>query len=207
MGLFDFVPRRASILLIGPPRSGKNIFADQFVVDGLLNNESSIYMIANNFPEEVINRVLPLVNGKIENLRMIDCYTIHAGISKRDEKFVFRTSGPYALNEISIAITKALKECNPPTRTVIDSLTTLLLHNKMRELEEFLEVNIGKLKAKNSTVLFMVEEGVHTSRTISLLGSLTDATIKFDEDAITLTKTGEEQKIKYKLEKNKIIMG
>lgn len=209
MAIFDIVPKKSAILVIGPPRSEKVIFADQFVIDGLMKDESAVYLVTNNFPEDVVNNMLPFVDKRIMNMRLVDCYSIHAGVTKSDEKYVIRTSGPYALNEISIAITKALNDCKPPIRVVFNSLSTLLLHNKIGQIEEFLEINIGKLKAKNSTILFVVEEGVHDEKVMSLLSSLTDATIKFnkEERSIRVTKVGEDKKIKYKLDKNKIVAG
>lgn len=117
-----------------------------------------------------------------------------------------RVSGPYALNEISIAITTTLRKVKPPMRAVFDTISPMMLHNKLSEIEDFLEVNIGKLRSRKATTLVMVEKGMHDEKELSLLESLTDATIEFDSRVMTVKSSGEEKEIKYKLEENKIIM-
>lgn len=202
----EFLPKKSTVLVIGPPRSGKSVLANQFMVDGLQKNESVVYFITNNFPETVLGSLL----GAFDSVAMtiIDCYTTYAGITKPSEESIIRTSGPYALNEISIALTKAMKTMKPPIRVIFDSLSTLLLHNKPNEMEEFLEINIGKMKSKGATTLLMVEEGMHDTKQLSLLESLTDTTLRFnrDEKMIVLSSLGEERKIKYKLDKNQLMV-
>lgn len=204
--VLHLLPEKSTVLVIGPPRSEKSILANQFLVDGIKKNEGVVYFITNNFPENVLGAVLAAFDKAA--MTIIDCYTTYAGISKPSEEFIIRTSGPYALNEISIALTKAMKSMKPPIRIVFDSLSTLLLHNKPNEMEEFLEINIGKMKSRGATALLMVEEGVHDPKQLSLLESLTDATLKFsrDERSMVLSTVGEDRKIKYKLDKNELMV-
>lgn len=202
----NLVPSRSASLVIGKPRGVKSIFTDQFLGEGIRKNESILYVVSNTFPESIIDRVILNVGGEIRNFKIIDCYTLHSGITKGDEGDVVRVSGPYALNEISIAFTKLLKSMKKPFRIVFDSLSTLLLHNKLNMVEEFLELNISKLKHMDSTILFLVEDGMHDAKELALLESLTDITIRFnsEDNTILYTKIGEENKIKYQLNKNRI---
>ena len=64
------------------------------------------------------------------------------------------------------------------------------------------------MKSKGATVLLMVEEGVHDPKQLSLLESLTDTTLRFNrgEKMLTLSSVGEEKQIKYKLDKNEIMV-
>lgn len=204
--VLQILPNKSTVLVIGPPRSEKSMLANQFLIDGINNKEGIVYFITNNFPENVLGAVLSAFDKAA--MTIIDCYSTYAGISKPAEEFVIRTSGPYALNEISIALTKAMKTMKPPIRIVFDSLSTLLIHNKPNEIEEFLEINIGKMKSKGATTLLMVEDGMHDSKQLSLLESLTDATLRFDrgEKIMTLSMVGEDRKIKYKLDKNQIMV-
>lgn len=204
---FDFIPKKSSVLVIGSPRSEKAIFAEQFLLEGLKAGEKAVYFISNDFPENVTRKLLDQISDKeLQNMRIIDCYTLHANVEKPDEGIILRATGPYALNEISIAFTKVIKEISPQ-RAIVNSISTLILHNKPNEIEEFLEFNIRKLRSKGTTVLLLVEEGLHDSKYISTLESLTSVTIKFDSNnhEMTIKNVGEEKKIKYKLEKNQII--
>ncbi len=203
----DIMPKKSSALVIGPPRSVKSLFSYQFMADGLRQGEDIIYFVTNNFPESIVDRILERAGStKTENMRIIDCYTIHAGIDKKSEDFVLRVTGPYALNEISIATTKALSSVKPPIRVVFDTFSTLLLYNKIWQIEEFLNHNISKMKSKSASILFMLEEGMHDKKEISLMESLTDATIEFNtkDKIITFRSLGEEKDIKYSLDNNKL---
>ncbi len=207
--LKSFLPNKSAVLVLGRPRGEKSIFAHQFLAEGVKSNESLAYLISNTFPEDAADKIMRSAGvSEIKNLRIVDCYTLHSGISKLDEDIVFRISGPYALNEISIAFTKLIKSMDRPFRIVFDSLSTLLLHNKLNEIEEFLELNISKLKKSDSTILFLVEDGMHDEKELALLETLTDVTLRFnsDEKIILFNKVGEESKIKYRLEENKIIL-
>lgn len=204
--LLDMLPKRAAVLVVGNPRGEKAIFTNQFIADGIEKNEGIIYFVSNTFPEDVAERIVYAVGSNAKNLRIIDCYTLHSGISKQDENGVLRVSGPYALNEISIALLKLLKELRSPVRVIFDSLSTLLLHNKISEIEDFLGLNIRKLKTANATTLLLLEEGVHDTKEIALMESMTDATIRFNSESreISFRKLGYEKKIKYRVENDMI---
>ncbi|MBI2971324.1 MAG: hypothetical protein HYY37_02815 [Candidatus Aenigmarchaeota archaeon] len=207
MELFDLVKKGSSVLVIGKPRSEKTLFASQFLADGMRMKENSIYVITNNFPEYAVDNILRQMEGGIDTpLKIIDCYTLHAGISKLDESAVTRVSGPYALNEISIALTNVLRSVKPPVRVVFDTISPLVLHNKLSQIEEFMEVNMGKLKAQKSTTLIMVEKGMHDEKELSVLESLTDTTIEFGTGTLLIKHPAGEQEVKYKLEGNKILL-
>lgn len=204
----DIMPKKFSALAIGPPRSAKSLFSYQFMADGLMRGEDIIYFVTNNFPENVIGRIFgDMKNIKAENMKIVDCYTIHAGIDKGSDDYVIRVSGPYALNEISIAATKAMKSVKAPIRVVFDTFSTLLLYNNLWQIEEFLNHNIGKLKAKDASIILMLEEGMHDKKDISLLESLTDGTIEFNvgEKLINFRSISEEKSIKYSIDSNKLV--
>ncbi len=203
----SILPIKSSVLVIGKPRGEKALLAQQFLSDGMSNNESTLYIVSNTFPENVVDRILK-DNKDARNFKIIDCYTLHCGITKSDEDFVFRVSGPYALNEISIALTKLLKSMDRPFRIIFDSLSTLLLHNKLSEIEQFLDLNIPKLKKSDSTIMFLIEDGMHSEKELALLETLTDITLRFntDEKTILYRKIGEETRIKYRIENNEITL-
>ena len=203
----ELLPNKSAALIVGRPRGEKSIFANQFLADGIKDNDSTVYVVSNTFPENITERLVRAVgNNDIKNFRIVDCYTVHSGIDKIDDEIILRVSGPYALHEISIALTKLVKAMNMPFRIVFDSLSTLLLHNKLNEIEEFLQLNIRKLKRVDATILFLIEEGMHNEKEFALLETLTDITLRFnsDEKIISYKKFGEETRIKYRLEDGRI---
>lgn len=190
------LPKKTSVLVTGPPRSGKQAFAEQLLGEALAQGEDAVYFVSIDFPENVIPRM-------DKHLSIIDCYTAHAGIDKSHEG-VYSVNGPYALNEISIALTNILKS-KTPAIAVFNSLSTLLLHNKLSELVDFLGLNIRKLKAKGTTVLLLAEEGVHAEKDITMIEAVTDMTIQFAKDTMVMKSPREERTIKYKLSGNQLI--
>lgn len=201
----SLLPDISAVLAIGKPRGEKSLFAHQFMEEGIRRKESVIYVVSNTFPENVVQRFVHDAS-EIRNFRIIDCYTLHSGINKTDESMVLRVSGPYALNEISILLTRLLRSMRKPFRIVFDSLSTFLLHNKLSVMQEFLELNIMKLKSSDATILFLVEDGMHDAKELALLETLTDVTLRFnsEEKVIKYKKIGEEISIKYRLKEDKI---
>ncbi len=180
---YDYLGKK-SVLLIGPPRSEKLLFAEQFLVNGFKNNILGIYIITNDFPESVINKMKSIHgigNFHVESklLKIIDCYSTFIGVPKQESNIIKNASGPQALNEISIVLSKMLAS---NSRIVLDSATTLLLQNPFNMIEKFFQVVIGKIKVHNSTFFILVEEGTHDARDIAVLESLTNATVYFREE-------------------------
>lgn len=176
-------PGKSSILLLGPPKSGKTIFSMQFLFEGLRNFEFGICVITNDFPEnfvkelEKFGQVQPVLQNGL--LKFVDCYSVHVGVPKENTMFVIRVNGPTALNEISIALSEILKSMPPEKniRVILDSISTLLLYNSPNTVLEFVQVITGKCKACQSNIIFIVEEGIHDEKSINALNALLDGLV------------------------------
>jgi KaiC/GvpD/RAD55 family RecA-like ATPase len=181
MTFFDYLLKRNNILVIGSSRSGKGLLAEEFVVDGIKKGEKSLYIMTNNFPEDFMKDITGIGNFHIENksIKIVDCYTNFVGVPRQDSEVCYRVSSPTALNEISIAVNKSLKES--PKRVVFDSASTIILHNSIGEVERFFRVMTGRLKSYSSTLLILLEEGVHDPKDIAVMESLTSLTVRFKE--------------------------
>lgn len=177
------MPSESSILLLGPPKSGKTIFGIHFLFEGLSNNGYGIFIITNNFPEEVVKRFEKI--GKIEKfldkglLRFVDCYSIHAGVGKKSTIFIIRVNGPTALTEISLALSKIFKQIpnGSKARVVCDSLSTLLLYNPPDQIATLVQQLNGKAKSSGAASLYVLEEGMHDKKVVTTLDSLMDVMI------------------------------
>lgn len=178
--IFDYLEHK-SALVIGPPRSEKLLFAEQFLVDGFKSNELGVYIITNDFPESVVSKIRNvhgLGNFHVESglLKIIDCYSSFIGVPKPETDTVKNVSSPQSLSEISIALGKVMTN---NARVVLDSATTLLLHNPFEMVEKFFQSLIGKIRVYNATFFIILEEGTHDPRQIAVLESLTNATVYF----------------------------
>ena len=181
------VPEKSSLLLLGPPKSGKTTFGIQFLFEGLKNNEYGVCILTNNFPEDFVRQFERFgnLNPILQNglLRFVDCYSVHVGISKSNTVFIIRVNGPTALNEISIAMSEILRvlPINSIKRIVIDSISTLLLYNSPSLVLELVQILNGKAKNSNANLVFLVEEGTHNETDIITLGSMADGIFHMKE--------------------------
>jgi KaiC/GvpD/RAD55 family RecA-like ATPase len=207
-------PEKASVLLIGAPKSGKTIFGMQYLFQGLINNEYGIYIVTNNFPEELMKGFEKF--GKLDEIlkkkliRFVDCYSFHAGIEKENTTFIIRVNGPTALSEIGIVISEIIKQIpkGSKIRVLLDSVSTLLLFNPPKQIANFVQQLNSKIKAANATSVFIVEEGMHDEKDITTLNSLLDLMIclkkEKGKDLIEVTGVGARRPLVYKIENGKI---
>jgi len=181
------IPEKSSILLLGPPKSGKTTFGIQFLFEGLKNSEYGVCILTNNFPEDFVKQferfgnLTPILQDGL--LRFVDCYSVHVGISKSNTVFIIRVNGPTALNEISIAMSEILRVLPKSNvkRIVIDSISTLLLYNSPSLVLELVQILNGKAKNSNANIVFLVEEGTHNETDIITLGSMADGIFHMKE--------------------------
>lgn len=208
------LPNKAAFLLIGAPRTGKVKFLYQFVHEGIENKEPVIYLNTKKFPEDVIDDIQNI--GKTKNiglLRFIDCYTLYVGVPKTDVKIIKRVNGPNALNEINFIFTKVLKSLSSydRIRLAIDSCSNLLLYNPTNSVAHILQTIIGKMKTKNSVTALILDEGVHESRDVMTITSLTDGTLQLERKkrGFKLTLIGVnyigDRSLDYNIRKGKIV--
>ncbi len=209
MPFFDYLEKKHSILVIGSPRSEKSILAEQFAIEGIKKGEKALYILTNNFPEDFLGEISGIGNFHVESnlIKIIDCYTNFVGVPRQESETTYIVSGPNALNEISIAMSKALKET--PKRVVFDSASTILLHNSISNVERFFQVVIGRLH-NTATLLILLEEGVHDAKDVAIMESLTSLTIRFKEAGgnkyMELTSMAESRKIDYEAVNKKIMI-
>lgn len=209
------IPERSSILILGPPKSGKTILGLQFLFEGLQNKEYGIYVVTNTFPEDLVKRFESI--GDIEEplqkglLKFVDCYTIYTGVQKENTLFIVRVSGPTALTEMGIAFSEIMKKIpkNSKVRVIFDSVSTLLLHNTSKTVETFVQSMNGKIKGTGAVSMFIMEEGMHDQKDVTAINSLLDAIIHLtkegEEREIEINGFGFDETIKYSLIDGKII--
>ncbi|MBI2085613.1 MAG: hypothetical protein HYT71_03820 [Candidatus Aenigmarchaeota archaeon] len=222
LGKFDSllkggIPNKSSVMLLGPPKAGKTLFGLHFLLEGLKSNESGVYIVTNNFPEDIVKKMEGIVSiDKIlENglLRFVDCYSVHAGIHKDNTAFIIRVGGPTALTEIGIAFSEVMKKIPEKNniRVVFDSVSTLLLYNNPRTIEIFVQQINGKMKAGGASSMFIVEEGMHDEKDVTALNSILDSLIHMKKRGsgwtIETDGLGLEKNINYSIKDNKIIIG
>ncbi len=175
------LPEKTTVLLLGPPKSGKTLLGLQYLFSGLSADEYGICIVTNNFPEDLVKRFQPF--GEVDEflkkglLHFVDCYSIHAGVEKESTVFIIRVNGPTALTEIGITMSKIFTKIpkGKKVRIIVDSVSTLLLYNRPTVVAEFIQSLANKTKSLNASAFFMLEEGMHEEKDITMVNSMLDA--------------------------------
>jgi KaiC/GvpD/RAD55 family RecA-like ATPase len=170
------VPEGYFIILTGPPAIGKGVFAAQFAFHGLSIGEKVVYIAVDSPPSEMrkIQRRYGWDPEKYEregSLRFIDCYSWRFGGSFEEKYYI---TDPANLTEVSLKLEEARTGLEPPLRVVVDSFSSLTLRTRAQTAVSFLEALEGKVAKYGCLALCVVEEGVHSRRTMSILRSIAD---------------------------------
>ncbi len=128
--LFGGIPERNVVLLSGGPGTGKTIFSQQFLWNGLINGENGVYVALEEHPYQIKQNMSQFgwdvkkyeEDGKFI---MIDAFTAGIGKAKQYEKYIV-----YDLTDIRefIDVLKQAVKDIDAKRVVIDSITTLYIN-------------------------------------------------------------------------------
>lgn len=176
-------PRDSSILLIGPPGSGKTTFCQQFLYAGLKKSEPAVYIILDTPPND-ISEAMKNFNWDIKpflknnKMMFLDAYSWKIGGGK-DENWKRVIQGGLDINALNLTLSEIFKKINTKTkRDVFDSVSTLLLYVPSELVVRFVPILIAKARQSKSTQLLVLEEGVHDKGTVNSLNYLVDGTLE-----------------------------
>ncbi len=123
------IPERNVVLISGGPGTGKTIFSQQFLYNGLESDEGGVYVTLEEHPVQV-RKNMENFGWRIDEFEaadvfaIVDAFTGGVGSSAEKEKYVVKD--PDDVREIVDVLRKAIKDTNA-RRVVIDSITTLYL--------------------------------------------------------------------------------
>ncbi len=176
------IVKPSSLLIQGPPGSGKSIFMWQLLYEGIQRGEGCISAITGEYIP-LLKEKLKTFNWDIEKykekVKIIDCYSWRLGARAVGRRFSI--SGPADLNQVSVAISEAKTELeksgNSNVRVAIDSLSDFFLFNEPIIVYKFLEILIARIKAENSILILVLDEGLHDEKVINTVKYLVDSVI------------------------------
>ncbi len=123
------IPKRNVVLLAGGPGTGKSIFGQQYIYNGLLRGEPAVLVVLEEHPVQV--RISMAQFGwdiaKFEEegkLAVVDAFTAGIGEAAKREKYVVRAPDDFmALVDV---LREAIRDVHA-VRAVVDSVTTLYI--------------------------------------------------------------------------------
>ncbi|ANF22328.1 KaiC domain-containing protein [Thermococcus piezophilus] len=124
------IPERNVVLLSGGPGTGKSIFSQQFLWNGLQNGEPGIYVALEEHPVQVRQHMAnfgwDVRKYEEEGLfAMVDAFTAGIGKSKEYERYIVHDLTD--IREFIDVVRGAIKDIGAK-RVVIDSVTTLYIN-------------------------------------------------------------------------------
>jgi len=127
------IPKRNIVLLAGGPGTGKSIFGQQFLYEGLIKGENCVFVALEEHPVQVRVNMAQFgwevkhfeAEGKFV---VVDAFTGGVGEAAKRERFVVRS--PDDAQSLIDVVRMAVREIGAE-RVVIDSVTTLYITKPM----------------------------------------------------------------------------
>ncbi len=194
--LKEGLPQGTSLLLVGPPGSGKTSFCLQLALDTIREGCEVLYLTTESTPTNILAHALGvgLLQGDDpigQKIKFIDAYSWAIGMRK-DEYAIDRINNPSDINKVSLVIMNQVQLLSPSSLVIVDSVSGLTLASQMKErIRNFIHVLAHRILRQGSRVIFVLEEGAHDVAMINSLRSLVQGTIRtriIDEDGCALRR-------------------
>lgn len=175
-------PESTSVLLYGTPGVGKSIFCQQFLYEGLKNNEKCIFLTFDVRPETIETSMSRFGWETKNKIIFLDCFSYRIGAQSSSR---YALTGLSDLNQLSMIFDDIMSDGGKERkRIVVDSLSTLLLYTDPELSLKFLKDFIASAISQKSTLVFTIEEGIHDEKTVAILNYMAEGLIemKFNMD-------------------------
>lgn len=172
----DELPKGYFLMLTGPPSIGKGTFVGQYAYQGVLQDESAVYIVTDTPPSEerkIMRRFgWDTTQHEEEGIfRFVDCYSWRSGGPFEDKYYI---TDPANLTDVMMEIDRALRGLKPPVRMIFDSFSSIAWMSSTSTATRFLQSLNGKIKKNDYNGIYTVEEGMHDSVTMATLRAQAD---------------------------------
>lgn len=180
--LKEGLPHGTSILLVGPPGSGKTSLCLQLALDGIREGREALYLTTESTPTNLLAHAqgVGLLHDNETTgakIKFIDAYSWAIGM-RQDKYAIDRISNPSDINKVSLVILNQVQILSPSSLVIVDSVSglTLASHKKER-IRNFIHVLAQRILHLGNQVIFVLEEGAHEVAMVNSLRSLVQGTI------------------------------
>lgn len=175
---------RSNMLVVGPPGVGKLSWFLDLVWNSIEKGENVVFVTTDIHPDEVMKSIVRYANERdllsIHNMRFVDCYsssleTDSSDVPPEGIHFVKSLSN---IEEITLAISKAIGNLGKPVRILFYTVSTLFLHNSAQSVARFFQMLCSRIKTDYGRAAFAIHQGVHEDRTVALISSMVDGVVE-----------------------------
>ncbi len=183
---------RGSLVLIGPPGSGKSVYCKQFLCNAVESGDSGVYFSTSESVAKV-EEGMALLGFDVDRflksglLHLVDIQpTIGDRPTRRKRSGISGwLRGPddtqSSLVDVEGVFEDALTGLGKPA-VVLDSLTTLLLRSNESELLRIVQSLLARLKSLGAFSIFSLTSGNYSEHFVDVLRSLFDGVLELKVD-------------------------
>ncbi|MHA1156548.1 MAG: RAD55 family ATPase [Candidatus Heimdallarchaeota archaeon] len=168
-------------LIIGPPGTGKEAFALQYLVDGLNEKNHGVFLTTDSFPSEIIDKMKhigadPTTFLSAKQLQFIDVFSYRTGESIKDNGLT--VDNIRELTSISVII-KKLIDTNDKLTLVMNTVSTISIYNSEIAILDFIQAQVARLKQKHHSGVIVAQEGMMNEKVTQGIKAIVDGVIEF----------------------------
>jgi len=187
------IPENSVTLVYGPPKTGKSVFCNQFAFNGLKNEEPCLYITTDQGTRE-LERIMTefqwFIDIFLKNqlLYVVDAVSDISG-TRIEEPDTIVTSYVNNPTDIMVKVVSGIRfvyKKNPRFRSVLDSLTTLLVYNDNLMIVRVLKTYIMRIKEAGGSALITYTEGTTDKKTETMIKAMVDNILRLDGNILTV---------------------
>lgn len=183
--MIELFPEYYTAIIYGPPGIGKFDYCLSLATNYLESKGKVVYLTTERSPQEILKRASSIGHDVAKHegtsLVFVDCFSWSVG--DKYEKG-FSIDNPANLNEINIAVDKAVAKLGKPVKIIFDSISPLFLHNPAPSVTKAFQVLVSRAKTDYGFLIATLQEGVHDPQVVNTLVYLVDGYLqmKFEEE-------------------------
>jgi len=183
-----------SLLVAGPPMTGKERLAMQILTDGSRAGEGALVVSTGSSAATVVDDYRERVDD-VQDLKLavVDCRSEGSGMLRDDPEesadlpglYVHHASSPGDLTSIGIGITEGLDSLRTAGaergRFALISLSTMLTYTDRETVFKFCHVLSSRLEGAGYLGVFIIDTGAHDEQTIQVVKQAFDGLLEVRE--------------------------
>lgn len=175
-----------SILVSGPPMTGKYELLLEVVVEGGRRDDGGLFVTTNESARSILSDIEEMSGGMLAFLRIVDCVSEQQSIEEQfPEERVEYVNSPGDVTGVGIGISEQLRrfaeDGTEHTRVAFNSLSTLLMYSDTETVFRFLHVLTGRIDNTDTVGLFTIDPTTHDEETVNTLKQVFDGAIEIRE--------------------------